>query len=363
MSFVINASLIDIWWMIGLPVVCLCSALANTLNICVLVQLRSRRNTIFNYMMWNCVAYLLYSLISVFAFMLRVRDEHPPHSTAATSATTTALVDIYEIYFYFYAATALRLFSTMVELWIALERLLLINSKFAWCSTSERSGFLLSIFALVSALVSLPFLFFTSTTNTAVSAAQAQVIPELPYHHLQPKFGPLVFGIQLLLPISLLTVLVVVINKLMCASLRRQASVRLRLRAPSLPLLARNHAVRHGGTTTGPTQTSAIAAAIANRSGQRGGGATRSVTQRDRKITNFVVVMCVLILLGNVCHLMAVLARFLLVVRSATFGVQVFILTNKTLLFGIQSATSFVYYRFNAHFRASLRTLFRLDAT
>ncbi len=134
----------------------------------------------------------------------------------------------------------------------------------------------------------------------------------------------LVFWIQLIVPILLLTFIFLFINFLVVHSIKRRAELRLQLRAQPTTI-----AVNNG---TAP--------------------------QRDRKLLIFTIVMSVMILIGNICHLLSVITPFVVVLRATTYGAHIFILTNTTLLFLIQSATSFVYYQFNSQFNTAFKKLF-----
>ncbi len=134
---------IDVWRTYLLPAVCFCSVLASVLNICVLGPLQSRGNTLFVLMLWSSVAYLLYSLTSLFVFVVTAINKDGRNSTAIDYShfnDTSAFVsdDWYDVDAYFYVATSLRLFITLVELWIVFERLAIFKSKATCFSTIKR---------------------------------------------------------------------------------------------------------------------------------------------------------------------------------------------------------------------------------
>ena len=326
---------IDVWWNVGLPLICVASMIANIVNITVLLKLRTK-SSIYKHMLWNSVAYLIYSVVCSLVFVIKC-------GTWCNSAglEQSYLVKIYDKYFFYYVANTARVFNRLVELWVSVERLLLVKN-FKLHRVDKCSTHMLVLLLTVSMLVSLPALLnwrirevleLDPATNTSHFVYIKELIHGSKERHTVTILTSSVFG-------WLIMICFVTVNVAVCVLLRQRIAANIQQRAALLSITS--------------NQLTNINVAVKK----------EMTVARDDSFVDLlnmvkcVMILCVLVFAGNLLHSIPFVVCY--VTNGAVFKKHVhelFLLAANSLRFALPGCTTFIYYRFNYNFRTIWRSL------
>ena len=295
-----------------------------------------------------------------------------------------------KVYVYNFAARSIVLVSTMLDVWIASERLMLIRNATKRSLVNTRTRLVLPYFVLAALVVYLPAMYFVdikhklvndspssssytvnqpSSSRTKQSTTQRVVY----YHEFNLTSQPvrLLVGLEMSVRGWLMGIVLCVLTALICVSIRRRAESRARIRRLRLKSL------RAAGAANGELATTTITGNESSVASEQPapiqqqhthGKANKQVKRRHHKsssnktageikhITRFVIVMCLVFVVGNVMHSFKFLVRYVLFETLAE--TNVYALVADTLIFASQSLNLFLYYAFNSHFRRECCRLF-----
>ena len=114
----------DVWWIFVFPSILLISTCTNA--ICLRVLLSMRRNNfhraIYIQMIAKSASVMIYSFICSFVFLIKC-------GSRCAHISDTYAVKIYQAYFYYIIAGILGMFSNLTELWMIVERFIILVSN------------------------------------------------------------------------------------------------------------------------------------------------------------------------------------------------------------------------------------------
>ena len=219
------------WWTVALPMVCLFSALTNAMSIFVLCKMRiSAKATNMSYTLirYKSTAYSAYSLICVFFYATKRGDGGRP-----TLQSTYAL-QFYEAYVYSYLGRAVVMFGTLVEVWIAAERLLLLK-KLNVVATAQRrpssrgqTSMCVALW-LASLLVYSPFACLIRIRSNAIAMDNTSVVYRQEFAVEGARAARLLLGTLSSLRSWLTSLVIVILTALICLSIQKRTNCKLRM--------------------------------------------------------------------------------------------------------------------------------------
>ena len=105
-------------WANILPPLCLIGAFNNSINVAIFVQRKRLKNSIYKYFLWHSVFDLVYLLICFIRFVLMLETFRDIHFSY--------WMQLFEAYGYIFSTNSLAMLMILIELIIAIKRLLII---------------------------------------------------------------------------------------------------------------------------------------------------------------------------------------------------------------------------------------------
>ena len=174
--------IVNYWWTVGLPFICLCSMVTSGLSLLVLYKLR-HLNRLYRLLYVKTLVNLVYLSICFWIFLVKCGHMCPPASNSLTRSLVTFSIQVYKHFIYGYVSSVLAYSDLLIEIMLSIERLLVMNNEeSAPLSNVERkyempekwykslSCQIIFVF-VVSSLMYSPSLFFTRLTVDVQSPA------------------------------------------------------------------------------------------------------------------------------------------------------------------------------------------------
>lgn len=198
------------------PLFCSFGVLTNGLNILVLKRTNTK-DTLFKYMLASSIIDLVYLLLATYSFIEFCSDIQCLFKTCYWS-------QIYIIYIADYLTSCLALFRIFLEIFISIERyLIVLNKKYL----ANLPYYLVILFLfIVSLLFYLPLLFFKEiTTNSNISMNYSMQFAIIKNDLGLSLFGRLIPILLTFLRIFLGTIVLVVINLMSVYEFKKRFSI------------------------------------------------------------------------------------------------------------------------------------------
>ena len=228
----LSVNTIEMWWTIGLPIICLISFMANFLSSVVFFKMRTLPFIIYKYMLAKSVIVCMYLSIVIFVFLIKCNQTC---RTIKSNYYFDIVARSYELYLFNYLSSCLGLLDLLVEVVISFERLCIILN---W-NYLRKVNVVMVILTSLSLIFYLPNLIFfgIKQTNSSSTAFKVTMIKSMDYGFFYEAFTFSALAIRGLLILSIM----VIINLINFFSfnnrmhLKRSLSIITPYRAKKLP--------------------------------------------------------------------------------------------------------------------------------
>ena len=232
--------LADTYSRVSTSLVCFSSIVCNLLSVLALLKLRAKMS-IYEYMLCKCAAHLLYSFIAML-FVLIVNaapsfDHHRPHSEQSL------ICELFKAYAYGFVGKAVLMFSTLVEICICVQRLVLVAHivhTFECCRRQPR--LLMLVLGALSLVLYLPAVLFVEIKqNVHVvdggGGGDNLTIQTISYYYtddneliVNNRLAMLMVGIEMGLNGWLMALVIFVLSMLIYFAARERANTKRRMK-------------------------------------------------------------------------------------------------------------------------------------
>ena len=120
--------IVDFWWTIALPFICLCSIVTSGFSLLILYKLR-HQNRIYRLLYVKTLINLAYLSICFWIFLVKCGNLCPPASNTLTWSLLTFSIQIYKTFIYGFVGNILAYSDLLIEIMLSVERFRLTNNS------------------------------------------------------------------------------------------------------------------------------------------------------------------------------------------------------------------------------------------
>jgi hypothetical protein len=196
-------------WTFFMPPLCFIGLLTNIINIIVFSNKRLRNDKLNQYLLVHSITYFFYLLFCFFSFMIRCQ---------------TLWAKMYELYIFNYFTSSLAIFCVLIELFISIERYLIVSNRKPIRDRFIRTRTLLTSLFVFSILFYLPNLFMDDIKHKKIADGFNSTSLKIIYNVESSEFGKSHAGKMITLILSatrtvLFLVLFTIINTMTMSNL------------------------------------------------------------------------------------------------------------------------------------------------